>query len=270
MAKSQAKISASEKLSLPGISINELLDYEDLFPMLRRNLAIIFIPAVAIAQIRVHFNTQKPTIVQTLPSVNCYMRTFLAKSDPLVYVTAAVSIRKTSAEYANDDTQDRLLSDHLSLSTDLSGPISTRDGLNAALGNSEKLRSYRRGIMAQVVGQIQSTVIHNPRRLCRDIENITLDTYLSRLPFETADLKLEEMLETINSLLSPTGETKLFVDYPSIDLASKKVPMESGFKIQRESVSLPDLTKIPADLSKLPKWKQASIRAAKNLEGGNK
>ncbi len=256
-----------DKLSIPGVSITELLDLQDILPDLRKNIAGIMLPIVAIAQIRVALSEFKPSIVQGLQSVNLYNRLVLAKSNPLLYVTGAVAIRRTIAAYAADDSGDLISEDLLDLVHNPSGPIITRGGLGNCMDDPDRLRAYRRGIMAKTTGTLQSTPMHAPRRLARDIERITPDEFLSRLPFETSDLGVNEIYNRVNTLISPTGEVISCVEMPTV--SKEQVPIESGLLISRRTPVLPDISKIPADTSKLPAWRRAAITQAKNIKGGN-
>lgn len=171
---------SSDKVSVPGVNISEILELEEIFPDIRRSLAIIMIPIIIVAQIRIALSSSKPSIIQSLPSVNTYNRLFLAKSPPLLYITAAVALRRTSVAHANDADSTGILEAFEDLSTDLSGKVVTRGGLPSALVSPEALRAYRRGLMAQTVGLMQSTPVHSPRRINGDIESVTREDYVRR------------------------------------------------------------------------------------------
>jgi len=256
---------APEKLSLPGISITELLDFEDIFQDIRLNIATIMVPVVIIAQIRVALDSSKPTVVQNLDSVNTYVRSILAKSVPLTYVTAAVAIRRTALEYALDPDPVRMINDHKDLSTNLSGQVTTRGGINANLGDPTRLRAYRRGLMAQVTGQLQATPLHSPRRLSRTIEKIDKESFLSSLPFNTSDLNVDQVITTVNSLIDPIGDGILFVDVPAIPTGGSL--LETCLNVQRTLPDIPDTSSV-SRLDSLPNWKKAAITQARNVKEG--
>jgi hypothetical protein len=257
--------SGMDKLSIPGINISELLDFEELFPDIRYYIATLMLPIVAIAQIRIALMSSKPTIIQNLSSVNLLNRCVLAKSDPLLYVTSAVALRRTAVAYANDESQENIILDHNDLRENTTGPVVTRGGLAASLGNPDRLRAYRRGLMAQTTGEMQATPIHSSRRLARDIENVSPEDYLSRLPFDTSDLDIGNIYSEVNHLISPTGNIISCVEYPTI--ASGTVLMENGLLYTRNAPAIPDVSKAPTDLTKLPVWRRVAIKQAKNLGG---
>ncbi len=255
-----------DRLSLPGINITELLEFEDIFPELRKNIATIMYPVVIVAQIRLALASSKPTIVQNLESTNTYYRSILSKSPPLVYVSAAVAIRRSAIVYANDVDTSRIVEDHTDLTTVLSGPITTRGGITTALGDPQRLRAFRRGLMSQVTGQLQSVSLHSPRRLCRDVEAIVPDDFLSRLPFETKDFSIDEIVENVNTLIGADSDIVDFVDSPAVP--NGVTALETALRIARVAPAIPDISKVPADIESLPAWKRAAIRQIRNIEGG--
>lgn len=263
---SAVKISPSaDKLSVPGVNITEILEFEDVFPEIRENIATVMLSATTVAQIRVALQSSKPTIVQSLPSVNLINRTVLSKSAPLLYVSGAVAIRRTVAAYATDSTPERISDDHRDLCENTSGPIITRGGLASHLDDPNRLRAYRRGIMAQTTGLLQSTPIHYPRKIARDVEKVSPNDFLSRLPFNTSDLKYENVLAKVNSLISPTGIVISCTEQPTV--LDGSVLLESGLLISRTAPALPNITAAPADLTKLPAWRRAAIKQVKSLGG---
>lgn len=255
-----------DKMSVPGINIKELLEFEDILPEIRKNLAIIMLPIVAIAQIRLSLSQMRPGVVQGLPSVNLYYRTLLAKSKPLLYVTSAVAIRRTAIAYTNDDTSDGLVRDHFDLYDYPAGPIITRGGVTSALGDPAKLRAFRRGLMAKATGEIQSVPLHYPRRIARDVERISSVDFLNRLPFETKDIDISFVYETVNKLISPSGDIIECVEQPTVPPDTALI--EKPLLLIRKGPTLPDLSSLPTETSKLPGWKRAAILQAKNM-GGN-
>jgi hypothetical protein len=257
-----------EKISIPGVQMIDLLELENEFPDIRLHLATIMLPVCIVAQIRLSLLNTKPNAIMSLPSVNAYNRNCLAKSKSITYVSGVVAIRKTLAAHTNDETADNMILDHNDLMNNLSGPISTRGGLAAALTSPEALRSHRRGIMAQTVGKVQAAPVHNPRIIARDVENITLSDFLPRLPFKTDDLDLNDIINRVNQYLAPSGGTVEFIDYPMIP--NGKVSLEEKLYITRIAPALPDITTIPANIESLPAWKRAAINQARNFNGGGK
>jgi hypothetical protein len=249
-------------LSIPGVQINDLLDLEFSLPDIRLNLSIIMLVVVYIGQIRLEFQGTKSNVVQGIESVNGLVRAILAKSPPLTYITAAVSIRKSMAVYANESDDSRIKADHADLSTNLTGPIlSSNRGLSALLGSPEKLRSYRRGIMAKTTGNIQAAPIHSPRKISPKLEEVSRDNFLERLPFDTSDIDIDLVCERVLNLISPDGQHLLVTDVPCPTSAK----LDSCFKIQRQAVNLPDITgELPDDA---PDWKKAAVNQALKLKG---
>jgi hypothetical protein len=45
--------------------------------------------------------------------------------------------------------------------------------------------------MAQVTGTIQASPIYLPRRIARDVDKVTPDQFISRLPFDSTGITLE-------------------------------------------------------------------------------
>lgn len=272
MAKSSPKpkaftnISAADKLFVPGINITELLEFESLFSGMRYYIATLMLAIVTIAQIRLTLMSSKPNTIQALPSVNLLNRAVLAKSPPLLYVTSAVALRRTAIAYANDETEDQIIIDHNDLNENPTGPVITRGGITSALNDPARLRSYRRGLMAQCTGEMQATPIHAPRRLARDIEKINREDFLSRLPFKTDDFTIDDIYNTVNKLISPNGNVLEIVESPTI--AEGDCRLEIGLKYKRLAPVIPDISGAPADISKLPAWRRAAIQQAKNIGGG--
>lgn len=267
-AKSVRTVSTSsgDKLSIPGVNITELLEFEDLFPQIRYYLATLMLPIVTIAQIRIALITEKPAIIQNLQSTNLLNRLILAKSVPLVYVTAAVAIRRTAVAYANSEDPGDIVRDHADLWENTSGPIITRGGITSALNEPERMRAYRRGIMSQTTGSMQATPIHYPRKIARDLEKVSPEDFLSRLPFKTSDFTIDEIYTEVNSLISPNGNNITCVEQPTIP--SGQILLENGLRLTRSMPAFPDISQVPADISKLPAWRRAAITQAKNLGGG--
>lgn len=258
------EVSKLPKISVPGIQIKELLELESLFPLLRVHLAKIMFVVILIAQIRVALSSSKPAVIQSLESVNTYTKKLLSKNESTVYVASAVAIRKTMVAHTNDVDESRILLCHNDLTTNLSGPVSTKGGISAALGSEENLRRYRRGLMAQVVGTLQSCPIHSPRKIHMSLEHITPQNFLALLPFPTNDLD-STIWENINLALLNELQTEkiIFNDLPAVAFGSSS--LESVLSVERQSPKLPDLSSVPKNLDSLPAWKKAAIQQARNL-----
>lgn len=264
--KSQAKeISNLPVISIPGIQIKELLELEELFPDLRRNLVILMFAVILIAQIRVNLSSLKPVIIQSLESVNTYIKKLLSKHPAIVYVAAAVAIRKTMVAHAEDPDTSKITERHSDLCSNLSGPVTTRGGLSTALGSEDNLRAYSRGLMAQVTGTVQSTPIHSPRKIHINIEKIDPSNFLLLLPFSTEGILLDEIVATVNSALMNDASTDkiIFNDLPSVNLGNTS--LESLLPVERVLPKLPDMANMPKNLDGLPAWKKAAIQQARNL-----
>lgn len=253
-------------ISIPGVQVSDLLKYEELFPDIRFHLTFIVLFLVIIGQIRVDLSTAKPSIIQGISSVNFYVRNFLSKHPSLTYVTSAVALTRSMIDFVNDTTPDRILEAHKDLSSNLTGPVNTKGGLAANLNTPAKLRTYRRGIMAQVTGQLQAEPIHNPRRLVLDIEKITSSEFLERLPFKTDDIQLDLVLSQANEILREDGDVRIFTDIPCVKEGS--VPLEEKLEISRIKPSLPDALGAP-DLDSLPVWRRGAYIQLRNLTEGS-
>lgn len=266
VTKSQAKeISNLPVISIPGIQTKELLELEELFPELRRNLAIMMFVVILIAQIRVNLSPLKPVIIQSLESVNTYIKKLLSKHPAIVYVASAVAIRKTMVAHAEDPDTSHIIAQHSDLCSNLSGTVTTRGGLSTALGSEENLRAYRRGLMAQVTGTVQSTPIHSPRKIHINLEKIDPSNFLLLLPFSTEDISLDEIVATVKQALMGDAATGniIFNDLPTVNLGNTS--LESLLSVERATPKLPDMAKMPKNLDGLPSWKKAAIQQARNL-----
>jgi len=257
----------SELLSIPGVSITEVLELDSVLPKLRFNLAVLMFPVVAVAQIRLSLLDYKPTVIQKMDSVNTYTRAFLSKDGPLAYVSAAVALRRSMAVYVNDSDTSNLVEDHTDLSTNLSGALTTRGGIHTALGDPQKLRAYRRGMMAQVAGIMQSTPLHTPLRLSRNVSKITPTNYLKSLPFKTDDFTLSQVTEEIRTRLNSNGDARVFTDVPSVP--NGLVLMEADLNISRVAPVTPDISGMKQDeVNKLPAWRKAAYIQTRSIKEG--
>jgi hypothetical protein len=264
----EREVSKLPKISIPGIQIKELLELESLFPDIRKHLCTIMFAVILIAQIRVSLSSCKPAVIQSLESVNTYTKKLVSKNASTTYVAAAVAIRKTMIAHAEDADESNILASHLDLSTNLTGPLTTKGGISAAISSAENLRKYRRGLMAQVVGTLQSCPIHTPRKIHMNMEHITTENFLPLLPFSTEDINIDEIISLIRQALitDPQLEKINFNDLPSVNLGSTS--LESSLPIERTTPKLPDLTNVPRNIDSLPTWKQAAIQQARNLKTG--
>ena len=265
--QSEAKdISKLPKISIPGIQIKELLELESLFPEIRKHLCFIMFAVFLIAQIRVDLSSYKPAVIQSLESVNTFTKKLLSKNVSTTYVAAAVAIRRTMIAHTEDPDESTILANHQDLTSNLSGPITTKGGISVALSSPEKLRKYRRGLMAQVVGTLQSCPIHSPRKIHMNIEHITIENILPLLPFNTEDINIDDVISLIKQALNndPQLEKVTFNDLPAVNLGPSS--LEKSLPIERTTPKLPDLTKVPKNIENLPAWKQAAIQQARNLK----
>jgi hypothetical protein len=253
---------------IPGIQIKEILELEDIFPDLRKNICIIMFTVILIAQIRVTLSPVKPAIIQSLESVNLYIKRLLSKHPAMVYVTAAVAIRETMVAHTEDPDTSNIVEQHADLYTNLSGTVTTKGGLSKALASQENLRAYRRGVMAQVTGTIQSTPIHSPRKIHISVDKIGSSNFLALLPFSTEDIQLEDIVSTAQQALKAGSSTEniIFNDLPSVNLGNTS--LERLLSVERVAPNLPDVSKLPKDLDGLPAWKRAAIQQAKNIKTG--
>lgn len=267
--RTQSEVKETSKLpriSFPGIQIKELLELESLFPEIRKHLCAIIFAVFLVAQIRVALSSNKPAVIQSLDSVNTYTKKLLSKNNSTTYVAAAVAIRRTMVAHTNDDDETMILANHQDLTTNLSGPITTKGGISVALSSPEALRKYRRGLMAQVIGTLQSCPIHSPRKIHMNIEQITTENLLPLLPFPTEDINIEDVISLIKQALNndPQLDKIIFNDLPAVSLSPSS--LESSLPIERTTPKLPDLGKVPKNIENLPAWKQAAIQQARNLK----
>lgn len=262
----QKEISKMSVISIPGIQYKELLELEDVFPLLRKYLCIIMFAVILIAQIRSVLSTSKPAVIQALESVNTYIKKLLSKNEAVVYVSAAVAIRKTMVAYVDDTDDSAIKADHMDLISNLSGPVTTRGGISSALGSKENLRAHRRGLMAQTVGTLQSTPIHSPRKIHISVDKIDPVNFLPLMPIPTEDISLEDIVSFTQQALeagAPNGKV-VFTDLPPVTFSSK-TPLESLLSIERVTPKLPDISKLPKNMDNLPAWKKAAFQQAKNI-----
>jgi len=221
---------------------------------------------ILIAQIRVSLSSSKPAVIQTLESVNTYTKKLLSKNQSTTYIAAAVAIRRTMVAHTGDTDESFILAAHQDLSTNLTGPVTTKGGISVALSSPESLRKYRRGLMTQVVGTLQSCPIHSPRKIHMSIEHLTPENFLPLLPFQTEDINLDDVIALIKTALihDPQTEKIIFNDLPAVYLGSNS--LESVLSIERNTPKLPDLSTVPRDIDNLPAWKKAAIQQARNLK----
>lgn len=262
----QKEITKMPVISIPGIQYKELLELEDVFPLLRKYLCTIMFVVILIAQIRSVLSTSKPAVIQGLGSVNTYIKRLLSKHEAVVYVSAAVAIRKTMVAHIDDADDSQIKADHMDLVTNLSGPVTTRGGISNALGSKENLRAHRRGLMAQTVGTLQSSPIHSPRKIHIGVDQIDPVNFLPLMPIPTEDISLDEIVAIIQQALeagAPEGKV-IFTDLPPVKYGNK-TPLESLLSIERITPKLPDVSKLPNNLDNFPAWKKAAYQQAKNI-----
>lgn len=245
------KLGLKEKLSIPGIKTPELIEIQELLPNIRRNIAIISIILCTISQIRIKNNKVPVEIIKKFESVNHYIRNYLAKSEEVTYIAAGVAIRSTMMVYGGDDGESELQSDFYDLATNLTGRASTKFGLSSALSSPSKLRTYRRGLMLRVIGNLQTTPLYSPKQIIYNIESLVYEDLPEVLPFDTNDLNFNDILEVINNKLGSKEEPLIFDEFESY-----KVPMENNLYMKRNKIEIPNEKSIIMDKKEL---KEASI-----------
>lgn len=256
-------------INLPGVNIPELLELEEFLPQLRMQLARVMYVAVVIAQIRMNLLRAKPREVEALESVNFYIRNGLSKSEPMLYVSAGVAIRKTTYAYLDDPDGDKLIEDHLDLMMNTTGKASTKGGIKVAMTSVPRLRENRRGLMLQTVGTVQAATIHSPMKFNRDVLAITPANFLKCLPFDTNDITLENITEyhfdSFEAKKSKDGRDVAFLD----TLEFPDVPLEAPFRkfFIREFVKVPEISE-EYKKQKLTKLQQLALKQIENLKEG--
>jgi hypothetical protein len=260
------------KLTIPGVLHSEILELEPFFPDMRRSLAVLAFIIVIIAQLRIAAGPKlKATEFSRLESVNLYIRRALAKSPEMLSIVAAVAIRRTIGVYATEDVGDeQIKADVLDLTTHLEGPSSSKENLRAIMGSPERVRKFRRGIMLQVTGAIQASVIHHPKRIHPSVELITGQNFVESLPFPQQDLTLESVITRTKEILGLTSDSITFVDGIKVSAdPSNTTPLEKLLGVTRElgTKTIAEL-KLPTNIDAQPAWKRAAITQAKSIYGG--
>lgn len=261
MKKSRTK----EKLSIPGIKIPELLELQEYFPQIRNNLTIIFVILCIIGQIRLKFPQLKTEHIKKMDSVNYYIKTFLSKTDELVYVCAAMALRQTMMVYGNDQGEQNLMKDFQNLINERSGPASTKCGLANALNNPTNLRTYRRGIMLKMTGTLQAKPVHNPKQILKNLERVTYTEFKNLLPYKSDDINFDDIIETINDKLGTYPNPMIFNEFHH----DGHVPMEENLYIRRHLVEMTnqeDKMKHTQNINDMPKFKQLAYKQILNVK----
>lgn len=262
--KKRNKMKKLETLKFPGINISELLELEPVFPEMKHHLLNLYLPILIIGQITLYYNqTCKPSDIRALESVRTYTKKFLAKSHSLLYVCAAVAIRRTMGIYANENDSNQIHLDFIDLSENPTGKSSTRGGISTALLNPSRLREYRRGLMLKVTGIIQSTPIHYPRKIATDLEWVTYDNLLERLPYSTEEVDFESTLSWMNEQLGSEIEPMLFYEFQT---NFDKVPLEKNLHILRIKPNLPEFENKRHPIHELPVWQKLAITQLRNIK----
>lgn len=254
-----------QRLSFPGIKINDVLELEEIFPDLKENLIKVGFAIALLAQISSAIPNLKGSSKQEMVSMNTYVKKLLAKSKHCVKVAAAIAIRKTMAAYAKAETEEPILVDYNDLWSNLTGKASLKGGLTLALTSPEKLRIYRRGLMMQAIGTWHSQPIYTPLQVSRDIAEINKENFHQVLPFKTSEDQVFELL----------GELKGILDSPDFhELYSPETgttPLEDFLEVKRTVVDLPPPTELSeSEIQKLPLWKRASIKQTEQIQKNRK
>lgn len=265
MPKRKTKTSVKKellKLQLPGILISDLIELAELLPDLILNLTKSSYCLALIAQLRANTSLNvSPSDYFKMESINTYIRTFLSKSDFLTYVAAAVAIRKTMAAYTNDSDPNSIVNDHRDLCENKSGASNMHGGAVAAMQSPERLRSFRRGVMLQLVGKFQFVPVYTPLKVSRDIERIGPHEFISCLPFEVDSslVDLSQMISELKSALSSRSFTDLY-------LPEKDSLLEAPLDVTRVEVKLPRAPELKElQFEQLPVWRKAAIAQSKQL-----
>lgn len=256
-------------INLPGVNISELLELEEFLPELRLQLARITYTACVIAQIRLFCLKAKPRQVEALESVNFYIRNGLSKSEPMLYISAGVALRRTAFKYLDDPDGEILKSDHTDLMTNTTGRASVKGGIKVAMSSDKRLRENRRGLMLQTVGSIQAATIHNPLKFCRDLLTITPENFLESLPFDTKGMDLPDVVDYLKASFITKKDNDgdvVFID----SLEFPEIPLESPFVglFTREFPTIPDISETINNSGKLTSLQQLAVKQLKEIKEG--
>ena len=255
------------KINFPGVQLKELLELEDTFGDLRMHLTLLAVPIIIIAQIRALCPEATPTEILGLESVNCYIRNLLSNTYSMRYVGATIALRRSLLEFANDESTVRLKSTWQDLVDNPSGKSSTKGSIKAAMTSPDRLRAYRRGMMLQLVGNMQSLCIYSHRRISSELEKISANTLALYLPFNTDDIKFDEIFNALNKKLDSNGGIVNFVDGIDSLVNAEKVIMEEPLNIKREGIFKPEVpTLSEAEFDALPNWKRIAYKQSKAIK----
>ena len=264
---SYAKKGEMARITYPGVQIKEVLELQEFFPTITQSLAVTLILMVIVAQLRVTTMAYtKPMGANTfskLESVNNYIKKGLARSPEILEVAAAVAISKTLAVHADGRS---IQEDADDLINNTSGPSNASMNLGGIINDPAQVRKMRRGLMLQLTGTVQATVMHNPRRIHQQVQAISSTNILQLLPFDTSDLSLEAITARIKELC---GSEAPFHD--GIIIAaneSNSLELETLIGVSRKKpVDVPlAALELPANLDSLPAWQRKAI---KRIAGGN-
>lgn len=269
MATNKKKeLDTHNKINIPGVQLKELLELEDVFPNIRLHLTMLAIPLLIIAQITATCPDSSPVEILALESVNTYIRTLLSNNYSMRYIGAAIAIRRTMEEFGTSEgTQERLESRFTDLVDNASGKSSLRGNVKTALSSPDRMRAYRRGIMLNVNGTMQSFCVYHHRRISSVLEKINPSNLEEYLPYPTQDLDLNQIFKDIEDKLLSKGNPLRFIDGLDKLTQAKKVPMEQNFDIERSapiSLTVEDLTE--EEVEALPAWKKIAYKSAKSMK----
>lgn len=242
----------SNKIRIPGISIHEILEYEEIFPDLIININKIAYISIILGQTKIYSeaNTTSNNL-STEESIKRY-RKMLGKSEFSTYVQSVVAIKRTIAAYSNCSDEKEIIADHYDLYSNLKGKSSLKTGQVSIFKGPEELRTYRRGIMQSISSQLQSVPLKSPRKLCTEISKITPDNFTDYLPYNNHKISIEEIINELNKELNGVNFTDRTIPN-SKSIQNNLLPLEIPLGIQRNKINIPE-PKIESN--KIPFWKQ--------------
>lgn len=256
---------------LYGINIPELLILDEVisdseFSLLHSLRCAILINTI-MCQVCVNLNLD-PRQKQILESIASYRKVLLSKNKTFVGLCAAVSLRKTMADYSDLDSG-RIKTDFQDLAYNTTGPSNSAPRLQAILDNPAKLRSHRRNIMLRTAGRIHSQSIYSPTSAHPNIASLDTNLLGEITPFEADDFL--SSAKDIKILIEKSlGNTINWADGVKIPLNRGKNLTILEHEIFGDDMSRIDSFKIPPKPSaakvKGAQWKQAVVNQLENLK----
>lgn len=232
------KKSKKELIKIPGVIIEEIINYNETFNLLRLNLIKQAYLCTLLAQISIFRPTaMSPRKLKECSSVKAYIK-LITNSSFAKYVQATVAIKRTIKIYAGQSKENNILEDFEDLTFNNKGPASLRDGKDSIFISPESARKYRRGLMLQIAGYGQSKPIHNPKEISTSLKKINPDNFRDYLSIECSDSEWNEILESLKADLSQVH----FIENLNLEgkeIKDNLVPLESRLTKKRAKIQTP-------------------------------